>query len=140
MEDLTLTNTAPDHAAARARSALWLSRWINEPSPDLRLVLSGHDVARLTRRPRWFLYSLLLLGRFPRQRVYHGRAIGWHREDVLEWLTRDLALRVNQPHLPRACATRRPRQSCLPLDYRGSRPAVSRHANCSKQRVTKTPA
>lgn len=94
-----------------------LPRWINEPLPDVRLLLSSHDVARLTRRPRWQLIGLTVLGRFPRRRCYQGRPLGWHRDDVLAWLTRGMS--VTPPRtLPRSGATRRPRQVSLPLECR----------------------
>src|SRR5215472_1736741 len=67
-----------------------LSPYVNQPFPAWEELLSAHDVARLTRRPRWVLTSLVLLGRFPKRCRYHGRGIGWLRSDVLSWLTRDL--------------------------------------------------
>lgn len=66
------------------------SNWVNEPLLDLRDLLTARDVARLTRRPRWVVYGLSLVGRFPRKRRYHGRAVGWQRVEVLDWLTRGL--------------------------------------------------
>jgi predicted DNA-binding transcriptional regulator AlpA len=67
-----------------------LSPYVNERFPAWEELLSAHDVARLTRRPRWVLASLILLRQFPRKRRYHGRGIGWLRSDVLSWLTKDL--------------------------------------------------
>ena len=67
-----------------------LSPYVNEPLPNWEELLSAHDVARLTRRPRWVVLSLALLGRFPRKHRYHGRNIGWLRSDVVTWLARDL--------------------------------------------------
>jgi predicted DNA-binding transcriptional regulator AlpA len=67
-----------------------LSPWVNERFPDWEQILSTRDVARLTRRPRWILRGLALFGRFPRQRRYHGRGIGWLRSDVIDWLAKDL--------------------------------------------------
>ena len=67
-----------------------LSPWVNERSPAWEQLLSAHDVARLTRRPRWILQGLALFGRFPRKRRYHGRQIGWLRSDVAHWLAEDL--------------------------------------------------
>lgn len=63
-----------------------LSRWVNERFPDWRQLLSAHDVARLTRRPGWVLFGLTLVGRFPRKHCFHGRRIGWLRDDVLDWI------------------------------------------------------
>jgi predicted DNA-binding transcriptional regulator AlpA len=96
-----------------------LSRWINEPYPPLTELLSAHDVARLTRRPRWLLVGLELIGRFPRKARFRGRALGWWRSDVLEWMARDLALARHQTTLSRPCLRRQPRQPCLPLESGG---------------------
>jgi predicted DNA-binding transcriptional regulator AlpA len=76
--------------AAAASKNVSLSRWVNERPPAWEQLLSAHDVARLTRRPRWVLLSLMLLGRFPRKQQFHGRGIGWLRSDVLSWLSQDL--------------------------------------------------
>jgi predicted DNA-binding transcriptional regulator AlpA len=96
-----------------------LSRWINEPYPPLTELLSAHDVARLTRRPRWLLVGLELIGRFPRKARFRGRALGWWRSDVLEWMARDLALQRHQTSSSQPCLRRQPRQPCLPLEPRG---------------------
>lgn len=117
-ESAPLEPVIPAHAVG---VELTLSRWINEPLPDVRLILSSRDVARLTRRPRWQLLGLSVLGRFPRRRCYQGRPLGWHRDDVLAWLTRGVSLAPKRP-LPRSCATRRPRQACLPLECRAPCP------------------
>jgi predicted DNA-binding transcriptional regulator AlpA len=67
-----------------------VSRWVNEPLPAWDQLLTAHDVARLTRRPRWLLAGMVLLQRFPKKRRFRGRKIGWLRSDVLDWLTKDL--------------------------------------------------
>src|ERR1700691_210730 len=67
-----------------------ISRYVNEQFPNWKELLSAHDVARLTRRPRWMVLSLALLGRLPRKRRFHGRSIGWLRSDVVHWLSKDL--------------------------------------------------
>ena len=41
-------------ASAPSRNVV-LSPWVNEPLPAWEELLSAHDVARLTRRPRWVL-------------------------------------------------------------------------------------
>jgi predicted DNA-binding transcriptional regulator AlpA len=64
-----------------------LSPYVNEQFPIWEEMLSAHDVARLTRRPRWMVLSLALLGRVPRKRRFHGRDIGWLRSDVVRWLS-----------------------------------------------------
>ena len=79
------------NATASSRNVV-LSPWVNEALPAWEDLLSAHDVARLTRRPRWVLASLVLLGRFPRKCRYHGRGIGWLRSDVLAWLTKELEI------------------------------------------------
>jgi len=88
-----------------------ISRWVNESSPPLMEILSAHDVARLTRRPRWLLIGLSLVGSFLRRVTLRGRRVGWHRSDVLAWMAGDLAIEsADTP--PRPCACRRPRQPC----------------------------
>lgn len=77
-----------------------LSPWIDERFPAWEELLSAHDVARLTRRPRWILKGLALLGRFPRKRRYHGRGIGWSRSDVIHWLAKDLRAANDPEFLP----------------------------------------
>ena len=37
----------------RASQDLSLPRWVNEPLPDLRAILSASEISRLTRRPRY---------------------------------------------------------------------------------------
>ena len=82
---------SPVGAASVAPSpSVTLSPWVNERFPAWEQLLSAHDVARLTRRPRWILASLVLLRRLPRKRRYHGRGIGWLRSDVIHWLAKDL--------------------------------------------------
>jgi predicted DNA-binding transcriptional regulator AlpA len=94
-----------------------LSRWVNEPYPPLTQLLSAHDVARLTRRPRWLLAGLVLIGRFPRKARFRGRAIGWWLPDVLEWIAKDLALDSHQVTSSRRCSRGQPRQTCLALEH-----------------------
>ena len=106
-------------AIPKAVPHITLSRWINEPYPPLTELLSAHDVARLTRRPRWLLVGLELIGRFPRKARFRGRALGWWRSDVLEWMARDLALERRQTTSSQPGLRRQPRQPCLPLESRG---------------------
>jgi predicted DNA-binding transcriptional regulator AlpA len=77
-------------ASAAASHRVSLSPYVNERLPNWEELLSAHDVARLTRRPRWMLTSMVFLRRFPRKRRYHGRGIGWLRSDVIHWLGKDL--------------------------------------------------
>jgi predicted DNA-binding transcriptional regulator AlpA len=106
------------------------SPYVNEHFPNWEELLSAHDVARLTRRPRWVVLSLALLGRFPRKHRYRGRSIGWLRSDVVHWLANDLraANCCNEPaltgsifgsrqtSLPLVCTG-----ACTPRRYRGRR-------------------
>jgi predicted DNA-binding transcriptional regulator AlpA len=111
-----------------------LSPWVNERFPGWDQLLSSHDIARLTRRPRWVLLGMMVLGRFPRKRRFHGRRIGWLRSDVLGWMTSDIS--------PAACETRgRPRavyfngrQMCLPLKRSPACLTHSRRGRCSTRR------
>src|ERR1700756_988682 len=77
-------------ASAASPDRVTLSKWVNERFPPWEQLLSAHDVARLTRRPRWIVLSMVMLGRFPRKHRFHGRGIGWMRSDVLDWLANDL--------------------------------------------------
>lgn len=96
-----------------------VSRWVNEPLPDVRGLLCSRDVARLTRRPRWVVVGLALVGKFPRRKRFHGRVVGWCRTEVLEWMARGMV--VEEPREPAfRCARRRPRQVCLPLECVGA--------------------
>jgi predicted DNA-binding transcriptional regulator AlpA len=70
----------------KQHGAVLLPEWVNEKLPALDQILSAHDVARLTRRSRWVVYALTLLGRFPRRQRFRNRAIGWTRHDVVTWL------------------------------------------------------
>src|ERR1700689_2140209 len=86
---------SPSGAAPHAPSqSVTLSPWVNERFPAWEQLLSAHDVARLTRRPRWVIASLVWVHRFPRKRRYHGRGIGWLRSDIVHWLARDLRAAV----------------------------------------------
>lgn len=99
--------------------AVTISPWVNEPLPNIQGILCSRDLARLTRRPRWVLCGLALMGKFPRRKRYRGRLVGWCRAEVLEWMTRDLAIATENDerlNAPRHCARRHPRQACLPLE------------------------
>ena len=100
----------------RTSQDLRLPRWVNEPLPDLRALLSASEISRLTRRPRWLLLGLAVLGRFPKQRTHCGKPVGWHRADVLDWLTQNMTIEDARASEPRNCRSARPRQACLPLE------------------------
>ncbi len=104
-----------DPKAAPARPIV-LSRWINEPYPPLTELLSAYDVARLTRRPRWLLVGLTLIGRFPKRARFRGRTLGWWLSDVLEWMARDLEIARDQATSSQPCLRGQPRQTCLSLE------------------------
>lgn len=92
-----------------------LSPWINERCPAWEQLLSAHDVARLTRRPRWVIASLMLMRRFPRKRRYHGRGVGWLRADVIHWLAKDLRAANSRPEQVQTRPISITRQTPLPL-------------------------
>jgi predicted DNA-binding transcriptional regulator AlpA len=69
-----------------------LSPWVNEQLIPWNDILSARDVARLMRRKWWTRFALTCLGKFPRRKKYRGRAVGWLRSEVLEWMTRDLTV------------------------------------------------
>lgn len=100
----------------RTSQDLRLPRWVNEPLPDLRALLSASEISRLTRRPRWLLLGLAVLGRFPKQRTHCGKPVGWHRADVLDWLTQHMAVEPDRPPVTQTCRHSRPRQACLPFE------------------------
>ena len=77
-----------------------LSRWVNERPPALDQILTAHDVARLTRRPRWALSALALVGRIPERLRFQGRPVGWRRKDIEHWLRRQLSRRAAQRRTP----------------------------------------
>jgi len=131
MNSDTSTPLSPVSPASVYRVSL--SPYVNERFPNWEELLSAHDVARLTRRPRWLVLSLTFLGRFPRKCRYHGRGVGWQRGEVMRWLAKDLSVkRCNIEPLPA-----RPEvspQASLPLKYapictgRRARPACSSNA------------
>ena len=100
----------------RASQDLRLPRWVNEPLPDLRAILSANEISRLTRRPRWLLLGLAALGRFPKRRTHCGKPVGWHRTDVLDWLTQNMTIETDDTSESSACRHHRPSQACLPLE------------------------
>jgi predicted DNA-binding transcriptional regulator AlpA len=105
---------------ARPLTRVTISPWINQRFPPLNEILTAHDVARLTRRPRWILAALRLVGQFPKEQRYRGRKIGWCRSEILAWMSRELSLEDETlaagRSTPLYCSRRRPRQACLPLD------------------------
>ena len=127
-QDLPSDECAP---SATSPDRVTLSKWVNERFPPWEQLLSAHDVARLTRRPRWVLLGLAVLGRFPRERRFHSRAIGWLRADVLDWLAKDL--RNERCHAYSAPLFRRriARQTSLPLEASVACAARRRRKGCS---------
>ncbi len=112
----------PDHNTITCASQdVYLPRWVNEPLPDLRAILSAGEISRLTRRPRWLLLGLAVLGRFPKQRTHCGRPVGWHRADVLDWLTQNMAIEIDSTLNSHNCRHARPSQACLPLELSQTR-------------------
>jgi len=104
----------------RTSQDLRLPQWVNEPLPDLRALLTANEISRLTRRPRWLLLGLAVLGRFPKQRTHCGKPVGWHRADVLDWLTQHMTIEPDRPLTPRTCRQARPGQAFLPLEISSS--------------------
>jgi predicted DNA-binding transcriptional regulator AlpA len=119
---MSIEATAGGTAGQATRApAVRISPWVNEPLQDVRGILCSRDLARLTRRPRWELFGLALIGKFPRKKRYRGRPIGWCRAEVLEWMTRELAIVPGTEErfdASRRCARRPARQQCLPLECR----------------------
>lgn len=113
---------------SRAPQDVYLPRWVNEPLPDLRAILSASEISRLTRRPPWLLLSLAVFGRFPKRRTHCGKPVGWHRADVLDWLTQNMTIESDHRVKARHCRPARPSQACLPLEIAVTRrPARDSH-------------
>lgn len=117
--DTRSTSESPSVAPTiiRAPQNLRLPRWVNEPLPDLRAILSASEISRLTRRPRWLLLGLAVLGQFPKQRTHCGKPVGWHRADVLDWLTQNMTIDADSNPGSRSgrCRHASPHQACLPF-------------------------
>lgn len=120
---MTIEATATVSRPEKTHVAVTISPWVNEPLPDIQGILCSRDLARLTRRPRWVLCGLALIGKFPRKRRFRGRLVGWCRAEVLDWMSRDLAAPTDSAERlngTRRCTRPAPRQTCLPLEC-GSR-------------------
>lgn len=100
-----------------------LSKWVNEALPPLTELLSAHEVARLARRHRWILATLTLLGRFPKQERFRGRAIGWKRRDIERWLRSEKPIATRSELSP---CPRRGRKHC-------SRNSAAVSTGCSRR-------
>jgi len=129
-------DSSPEQAACSAARSknVSLSNWVNEPFPVWEQLLSAHDVARLTRRPRWMLLGMMAVGRFPRTLRFHGRAIGWLRRDVLEWVAQDsTATRGDLDNVRPIFWRRFARQASLTLECTGPCAARRGRATCVKR-------
>src|SRR6266403_1918566 len=123
---MNLEKTQPKQRGATSPDGVVLSRWVNEPYPDWEQLLSAHDVARLTRRPRWLLLSMMVIGRFPQKRRFQGRGIGWLRSDVAHWLAKDLRTLRSSARPARVLRSRD--EIPLPLNCTHARARRRRHA------------
>src|SRR6516162_9218008 len=93
--------------------------WVNDRPPALGDILTAYDLARLTRRPKWALTLLSLLGWLPRKQQFRGRRIGWSRSQVEQWLR---AEEIARPRAAVTCGSVRRKQHCR---YRSSGPRPS---------------
>ena len=121
-------NSIPDRAIAQPVS---LSRWVNECFPSCQALLTDHEVARLTRRPRWVLEALTLFRCFPKKYRFHGRRIGWRRHEVLLWLGSEED-RVDTT--PATSFALEPKQRELQLRHPPCRRSRSHRSHCSSGR------
>ena len=105
--------------SAIPKAVITLSPWINERFPPLEELLTAHDVARLTRRPRWLLTGLSLLGRFPRKHRYRGRSVGWLKADVVHWISHSSGTEFApcRAYARRRRGFRNDRQQTLPFHF-----------------------
>src|SRR5260221_14627052 len=123
-------------ATPAAADRVSLSPYVNEQFPNWEELLSAHDVARLTRRPRWMVLSLALLGRFPRKRRFHGRGIGWLRSDVIHWLSKDLRATTGHSAPAQTLRPRGARQTSLPFEC--THACVTRRSRSRRRMLTKS--
>ena len=121
-------NSIPDRTVIAPVS---LSRWVNEGLPSCQALLTAHEVARLTRRPRWVLEALTLFRRFPKKQRFHGRRIGWRRHDVLLWLGSDEG---RGDAASATSFTLEPKQRDLQLRHPPCRRSRSHRPHCSSGR------
>jgi predicted DNA-binding transcriptional regulator AlpA len=122
MESRTSTsNKSGATSVATTKGNVELPRWVNEPLLNVHEILSGHEISRLTRRPHWLLLGLAAIGQFPKRRTHCGKPVGWHRSDVLDWLTQHMAIEPDRQAAERTCRQSRPRQACLPLEISSAR-------------------
>jgi predicted DNA-binding transcriptional regulator AlpA len=134
----TTESSAVAPTIIRTSQDLRLPRWVNEPLPDLRALLSASEISRLTRRPRWLLLGLAVLGRFPKQRTHCGKPVGWHRADVLDWLTQNMTTDADSNPGSDRCRHARPSQACLPFETArsiGTSSDRQRHRSAGGQRL-----
>lgn len=128
--------------AADPSRTVVLSPWVNQLFPAWDQLLSAHDVARLTRRPLWIVRSLTFLRRFPRKRSFHGRAVGWLRSDVLDWLAKDVQANPCHADAGRVSHRHISRPASLPLEDTGPPAANIRRvrtpATCGRHRYVRT--
>ena len=121
-------DSIPDRAVIPPVS---LSRWVNQGLPSCQALLTAHEVARLTRRPRWVLEALTFFRRFPKKQRFHGRRIGWRRQDVLLWLGSDEGCVDTAPV---TSFTSEPEQRELQLRHPPCRRSRSHRSHCSSGR------
>lgn len=121
-------------ANANRKERVAISPWVNERFPPLNELLRSQDVARLTRRPRWLIAGLCLIGRFPKRLNFHGHAIGWRRSEVLDWMGRDFVIEQTGGTTATSKLNRLAKQASLPFD--NSDPCPSARAPCGRRTDT----
>jgi hypothetical protein len=113
--DMSGSGTRPATIAPAASTAI--SKWVNEPLPSLNHILTAHDTERLTRRPCWLLVGLSLIGQFPKKMRFRGKAIGWRRSEVLEWMSQERAPKQTARPSRRHRMRQATRQACQPRGF-----------------------
>lgn len=131
-EALTMRVDSSSGASPQPRQTLTISKWVNEPYPPLNELLNAYEVVRLTRRPRWVLMGLCFIGRFPKKLKFRGRGIGWRRSEVLDWMSRDLAIARTNERGPRTCARQHPHSGVSSLRMRDI--VCGAHGCCTSSR------
>jgi predicted DNA-binding transcriptional regulator AlpA len=111
-------------------STVTVSKWVNERLPPWSELLTSHEAARLTRRHRWTLSAVVLLGCFPKKVQFQGRKLGWLRGDVECWLGRNHRRSAELRECGKfRCSGRRTRQPCALRVAPPRRPLLNDHVD-----------
>lgn len=85
-------------------------QWIHERFPPLHELLCTHDLARLSRRLRWVIAGLCLIGRISKKLKLHKRAIRRHRSEAVAGWAENLGITRGRGKAKRSVARRHRRK------------------------------